>query len=223
MEKGYSFGAGGFKLGDRVEVLTTGQRGILTGETVHISGCNTYQVLLPNVNSDYSVKPAVKHYDYLILRKLDQNEAVFTQEENLPDEMVFSPKGMDVNAEWIKESAKAEKEPIPEIDEAVGVEEIMVRPGTEVWHKVYNISMLVSYISRHIYEKELDYGLTYMVNDKEVSVNSHHYALIPMRNRFEIYKEKENDGKYGPLFTDSCIESGAGISISDFERYGGVF
>ena len=45
----YEFGAGGFKLGERVEIITTGQRGILIGETVHISGCNTYQILLPKV------------------------------------------------------------------------------------------------------------------------------------------------------------------------------
>ena len=214
MEKGYSFGAGGFKLGDRVEVLTTGQRGILTGETVHISGCNTYQVLLPNVNSDYSVKPAVKHYDYLILRKLDQNEAVFTQEENLPDEMVFSPKGMDVNAEWIKESVKAGKEPIPEIDESVGVEDIIHTPGTEVWHKVYGKPMLISYIYREIYEKELTYGLTYMIGDKQVSVCSHHYALIPLCVRIKI--NHGGEAKWGPLFSDSFIEIENDISIEDF-------
>jgi len=217
MGKTYSFGAGGFKLGDRVEVLTTGQRGILIGEIVHLSGCNTYQVLLPNVKAEYSDKAAVRHYDYLILRKLEPNEAVFTEGDSLTDETIYAPKGQDVNAAWIKESAKAGKEPIPEVDEAIGVEEISHMPGVEVWHKVYNKPMLVSYIYRNIYEKELTYGLTYMVNDREVSVNSNRYALIPMQSRINVYGGEES--KTGSLFDDSPIEIGYGISIGNFERF----
>jgi len=130
-----------------------------------------------------------------------------------------------VIAEWINESVKAEKELIPEIDESVGAEEIEIQPGTEVWHKVYNRAMLVSYIFRDIYEKELKYGLTYMVDDREVSVNSHRYALIPMLSRIEIYKDDSgnNDRKYGSLFTDFCFRVDSDISISDFSRFGGEF
>ena len=217
MSKSYSFGAGGFKLGDRVEVLTTGQRGILISEIVHLTGCNTYFVLLPNVTSVYSDRAAEKHYDHLILRKLKPNEAVFTNGDNLTDETVYAPKGTDVNAVWLKESAKAGKEPIPEVDEAVGAEEIIYVPGTEVWHKVYNKPMLVSYIYRNIYEKELRYGLTYMADNKEVCLSSHRYALIPMQIRIKIYDAE--DRKSGSLFSDSPVEIGYGITIDDFGRF----
>ena len=209
----YSFGAGGFKLGERVEILTTGQRGIMVCEIVHISGCNTYGIFMPNIKSEYSSKPAVKHYDYLILRKLEPNEAVYTKEDNLTDETIYAPKGLDVNALWLKESAEAGKEPIPEIDEAVGVAEISPMPGTEVWHKIHNKPMLVSYVYRDIYEKELNYGLTYLVNDREVSVFAKSYALIPMRTRIEIYGGK--DVKTGALFSDSPVETRHGILIDN--------
>jgi hypothetical protein len=63
----------------------------------------------------------------LILRKLEAHEAVFGEEDNLTEETVFSPKGMDVNAEWIKTSMLDGKEPIPEVDEAIGLEEITIQ------------------------------------------------------------------------------------------------
>ena len=219
MSDKYFFGAGGFKLGERVEVLTTEQRGILICEVVHISGCNTYGVFLPNVKSEYSNKPAVKHYDYLILRKLEPNEAVYTDKDNLTDETIYAPKGLDVNATWLKESSEAGKEPIPEIDEAVGVEDISLMPGAEVWHKFYNRQMLVSFIYRDIYEKELNYGLTYMDKGKEVSVVAREYALIPMRTRIKIYSDI--DVKTGALFTDSPFELKHEIHLGGFEWFAG--
>jgi len=220
MSNTYFFGAGDFRLGDRVEVLTTKQRGILICEIVHLSGCNTYRVLLPNVKGDYTVKPATPHYDHLILRKLEPHEAIFTGEDNLTDDTIFAPKGTDVNAQWMRESMDAGKEPIPEIDDAVGVEDIVHQPGVEVWHKVYNKPMLVSYIYRDIYAKELVYGLTYMIGDKEVSVCSPLYGLIPMDNRIQVYHESDSGaGKSGSMFDDAQIEIGSGISIDDFRRF----
>ena len=71
----YSFGAGDFKLGERVEVLLTGQRGILIEETIHVSGCNTYIVLLPNVTSGGRMKTTAR--DHLMLRKLEPDESIF--------------------------------------------------------------------------------------------------------------------------------------------------
>ena len=226
MNTTYSFGAGGFKLGDRVEVLTTRQRGILISEVVHLSGCNSYRVLLPKVKGEYSDKPAIQNYDHLILRKLDPHEAVFGEKDDLTEETIFAPKGTDVNAEWIMGSSDAGKEPIPEIDDAVGVEDIVHQPGTEVWHKTYNVPMLVSWIYRNIYAKELEYGLTYMLCDKQVSVISPHYALIPMRTRISInlYDGGEanfEEGKRGPMFDDSQIEFGGGLSIDDVSRFAG--
>jgi len=214
----YSFGAGGFKLGDRVEVMTTRQRGIIMSEIVHVSGCNSYQVLLPNVvRYDRTV---IKNCDYLILRKLDAHEAVFGKEDNLTEETIFSPKGTDVNTDWIRSSSLEGKEPIPEVDEAVGVEDITIQPGTEVWHKAYNIPMLVIYIVRELHSKELEYGLLYLDKDKEISVCAKAYTLIPMEQRFSLYPD--GSGKVGSIFDESFFETGLKLSIDDFIRYGEV-
>ena len=215
----YYFGAGDFKLGDRVEVLTTGQRGILICEIVHLSGCNTYQVLFPKVPSVYrdeKMKTAV--YDYLLLRKLEDKEAIFGEADDLSEDNIFSPKGTDVNAEWIHSAIENGKELIPEIDEAIGVDEIKIKPGTEVWHKIYNRKMLVCFIARDIYSKELSYGLTYMSNNKEVSVNSFAYALIPLKQKINLYTAGKE--KVGPVFGDLQPESADRFSTSDFARYG---
>jgi len=213
----YEFGAGGFKLGERVEILTTGQRGILIEEIVHLSGCNTYRVMLPNVTSDYDGSTKVTNIDYLLLRKLKPTEAMFLNDNSLTltDDKVFSPKGTDVNPTWIETAMKEGKEPIPETDEAVGIEEITIKPGMEVWHKIYNKPMLVNYIHRIIFSKELIYGLTYMVKDKQLSVDARYYALIPMEMKIDVYPAK----KSGSLFDDSRIEIKRGLSIDDFNRF----
>ena len=217
-DNNYFFGAGGYKLGDRVEVMTTRQRGIIVSEIIHVSGCNTYQVLLPNVvRCDRKV---IKICDHLILRKLEPNEAVFGMEDNLTEETCFSPKGSDVSAEWIRAAAREGKEPIPEVDEAVGVEEITIRPGTEVWHKSYNIPMLVIYICREYHSKALEYGLLYVDNDKEITVCAPAYALIPMERRFDIYEGVAN--KVGSVFDADYLYIGTGLSIEDFSRFGDV-
>jgi len=215
---GYYFGAGGFKLGDRVEVMTTRHRGIIMSEIIHLSGCNSYQVLLPNVLK--LDKAAIKNYDHLILRKLKAHEAVFGKEDNLTDETIFSPKGTDVNAEWIKAAVLEMKEPIPEVDEAIGVDEIKIQPGTEVWHKVYNIPMLVIFICRNLYSKELEYGLLYMANDREITVFSGAYALIPMEQRVEVYAD--SDGKVGPVFDEFYPDLGSKLLLEDFERFSDI-
>ena len=215
----YAFGAGGFKLGERVEILTTGQRGILVEEVVHLSGCNTYRVMLPNVTSEYDGSIKMANIDYLLLRKLKSEEAVFLNDNSmmLADDAIFSPKGTDVNPTWIETAMKEGKELIPEINEAVGIEEIIIKPGMEVWHKIYNKLMLVNYVHRSIFSKELEYGLTYMAKDKQLSVDSRYYALIPMEKKIDVYPEK----KSGPLFDDSRIEIKRSISIDDFNRFPG--
>ena len=213
----YAFGAGDFKLGERVEILTTGQRGILIEEIVHLSGCNTYRVMLPNVTSDYDHSIKITNIDYLLLRKLESTEAMFLNDNSLTltDDKVFSPKGTDVNPTWIETAIKEGKESIPEIDEAVGTEEITIKPGMEVWHKIYNKPMLVNYIHRIIFSKELIYGLSYMVKDKQLSVDARYYALIPMKTKIDVYPAK----KSGSLFDDSRIEIKTGLSIDDFSRF----
>ena len=213
----YAFGAGGFKLGERVEILTTGQRGILVEEIVHLSGCNTYRVMLPNVTSEYDNSIKITNIDYLLLRKLKPTEAIFLDDNSLEltDDKVFSPKGTDVNPTWIETAMKEGKEPIPETDEAVGIEEITIKPGMEVWNKIYNKSMLVNYVHRIIFSKELVYGLTYMVKDKQISVEARYYALIPMSMKIDVYPAK----KSGSLFDDSRIEIKPGLSIDDFSRF----
>ena len=213
----YAFGAGGFKLGERVEILTTGQRGILVEEIVHLSGCNTYRVMLPNVTSEYDNSIKIINIDYLLLRKLKPTEAIFLDDNSLvlTDDKVFSPKGTDVNPTWIETAMKEGKEPIPETDEAVGIEEITIKPGMEVWNKIYNKSMLVNYVHRIIFSKELVYGLTYMVKDKQISVDARYYALIPMSMKIDVYPAK----KSGSLFDDSRIEIKPRLSIDDFSRF----
>jgi hypothetical protein len=204
----YKFGAGGFKLGERVEILTTGQRGILIAEMVHVSGCNTYLILLPNVVKDGKMKATYR--DYLVLRKLEPDESVFDATKELTDANSFVPKGVDVNAEWIQAAVSEKKEFITEIDEAVGVEEITIAPGMEVWNKVYGLSMVVAYICREIYSKELEYGAVYMVDDREVFVNARVYALIPIRNKIDIYI----DEKAGSVFEDGRDRAMAGSMFS---------
>lgn len=193
----YKFGAGGFKLGERVEILSTGQRGVLVGETVHVSGCNTYQVLLPNVIKDGRMKITIR--DYLMLRKLSDDESMLDASVKLTDDNSFSPKGIDVNAEWIRSAADDEKEHIPEIDDAVGLEDITILPGTEVWNKIYGKVMMVQYVSREIYSKEPEYVSSYMSGDSEQLVPSRAYALIPLEQKLDIYTE----GKVGPVFEES--------------------
>ena len=192
----YAFGAGGFRLGERVEIITTGQRGVLTAETVHISGCNTYQILLPGVLKDGKMKTT--HRDYLMLRKLESNESLFDGTKELTDENSFSPKGTDVNAEWIKAAMDIQKEFIPEVDDAVGVEEIDLIPGMEVWNKVYGKTMIISYIFREMFSKQLHYGATYMSDDKELIIESHAYALIPIEQKIIV----PSSDKMGPVFDD---------------------
>ena len=220
----YAFGAGGFKLGERVEILTTGQRGILVEEVVHLSGCNTYRVMLPNVTSEYDGSIKMANIDYLLLRKLKSEEAVFLNDNSviLADDSIFSPKGTDVNPTWIETAIKEGKELIPEMDEAVGIEEIIIKPGMEVWHKIYNKIMLVNYVHRSIFSKELEYGLTYMAKDKQLSIDSRYYALIPMEMKIDVYPAStKKTGKTGPLFDDSRIKIKQDISIDDFNRFPG--
>ena len=193
----YTFGAGGFQLGERVEILTTGQRGILISEIVHISGCNTYQVLLPSVFA-YNSKMKTTQRDHLLLRRLEPGESLFDETKKLTDDNTFSPKGVDVNAEWIRAAVAAQKEYIPEIDDAIGVEEIAIKPGTEVWHKIYGKSMLVSLIWRDIFSKEIVYGAVYMADDKEVVTFSNVYALIPLEQKFDLPPAE----KHGSVFDD---------------------
>ena len=201
----YEFGAGGFKLGERVEILTTGQRGILITETIHISGCNTYLILLPDIMSDYfEGKMKTTHRDCIMLRKLESNESLFDKEKELNDNNSFLPKGTDVESEWIKGAIKDEKEFTTEIDDAVGVEEIAIAPGTEVWHKVYGKTMLITHIIRDIYSKELVYGAMYMSDNREIVVFSRAYALIPMESKFNL----PSTGKKGSMYEDlrDCIK-----------------
>jgi len=209
----YNFGAGGFKLGGRVEVMTTKQRGIIISEIIHISGCNSFLVLIPKVIK--SGRALIRNCDYLILRELDDNEAVFGKEDNLTEETIFSPKGTDVNAEWIKSSVLDGKEPIPEVDEAVGIEEIIIQPGTEVWHKAYCKTMLVVYISRDFNSKELIYGLIYMDDDKEVSVTAKSYTLIPLERQLDI--NTSEDRKKGSIFDETYLPIYEKLSFDDFE------
>ncbi|MDR2571479.1 MAG: hypothetical protein LBD23_14470 [Oscillospiraceae bacterium] len=192
----YEFGAGGFKLGERVEILTTKQRGILIGEFIHISGCNTYQILLPSIVNDGKMR--ITNRDHLVLKRLEPDESLFDVQKELTDETVFSPKGTDVNAEWIRAAIDDKKEYITEVDDAVGVEEITINPGTEVWNKVYGLSMIVIYIIRDIYSKELEYGAVYMVDDREEFITARAYSLIPLENMLNIY----SDGKQGAVFED---------------------
>ena len=98
------------------------------------------------------------------------------------------------------------KEPIPELDEAIGVEEVIIQPGTEVWHKAYNRAMVVIYIIREYCSKELEYGLLYIENEKEAYATARSYAMIPLEQRINIYAN--NDGKVGSLFSDPRFSAG---------------
>jgi len=209
----YEFGAGGFKLGEKVEILTTGQRGVLISEIIHVSGCNTYQILLPSVVKEGRIR--ITSRDYLVLRKLDSVESVYDVTKELTDENSFSPKGADVNAEWIRAAVAEGKESIPEIDDAVGVEEITIRPGMEVWNKVYGKMMMVCYICRDIFFKELEYGLMYMDDDREIFVTSGAYGLIPIENKLDVYAEH----KTGALFEDSRDNIEAARNIAFYSRF----
>ena len=211
----YAFGAGGFKLGDRVEILTTGQRGILITEMIHISGCNTFQILLPNVLIDGKMK--ITHRDHLMLRKLEPVESMFDAEKELTDDNSFSPKGIDVNAEWIRGAVSENREFVTEIDDAVGVEEIAVHPGDKVWNKVYGKTMVVTYVCRDIFSKEIEYGSMYMVNNKEETVCSRSYALIPLGDRIDLPVAK----KLGPMFEDGrdTIVTRSKFSSDIFDRH----
>jgi len=194
----YAFGAGGFQLGDRVEIKTTKFRGILIGEGIHLSGCNCYQVLIPRVKKDG--KMTIKDCDYLILRKLEAHEAVFGTDDNLTKENTFSLEGKTVDIDLVKTAMLNDCEPIPEIDEGVGVEELSIMPGTQVWHKAYGRPMVVLLVCKNIYKKELEYGLLYMESNQEVIVFDSSYALLPMEELIEIYPD--DDDKRGPIFDD---------------------
>ena len=196
----YEFGAGGFRLGERVEILTTGQRGILICEIVHISGCNTYDVLLPKVLTEGRMK--IARHDYLLLRELEPDESIFDKGKGLTDENSFSPKGIDVNAEWIRAAAGEQKEFVPEIDDAVGTEDISILPGMEVWSKIHGKTMIISHISRDIYSKELEYGAVRMEGDKEVYTFSHSYAFVPLEHKIKIASK---DDKFGSVFEDGRV------------------
>ena len=190
----YKFGAGGFKLGERVEVLLTGQRGILISEVIHISGCNTYIVLLPNVL--LGGKSTTTSRDHLMLRKLKDDESIFDHAKELSDENSFMPKGVDVNAEWIRAAVKDEKEFIAEVDDAVGVEDIAIQPGTEAWNKIYGKTMVITHICREIYSKELFYGAMHMAGDREITLFSRAYALVPLEQKIKIPPAPKLGSKY---------------------------
>ena len=192
----YAFGAGGFKLGERVEILTTGQRGILISEMVHISGCNTYDVSLPNSLIDGKAKTTTR--DHLLLRRLEPSESMFDVYKELSEENSFTPKGTDVNAEWIRAAVNDKKEYVPEIDDAVGVEEITILPGMEVWNKTVGKTMVVNFIFRDIFSKELYYGCFRMVGDKESYSVSRAYSLIPLEQKIVVPYAK----KTGAVFED---------------------
>jgi hypothetical protein len=92
------------------------------------------------------------------------------------------------------------KEPIPEVDEAIGVEELTIKPGAEVWHKIYNLPMIVQWVSRYNYSKQLEYGCVYMVGDTEVAVNDVAYSFIPMEQVIDVYPDSQ--GKVGACDID---------------------
>jgi len=193
----YAFGAGGFKLGERVEILTTGQKGILISEMVHISGCNTFQILLPNVLTDGKMK--ITHRDYLMLKRLEQCESIYDTTKVLTDENSYSPSGVNANADQIRAAMREQKELIPEIDDAADAEEIVFRPGMEVWNKVYGKTMIISLINRDIYAKELSYGATYMVGEKEEVAFFHANAFVPLEQKLNVPSAE----KTGAVFEDS--------------------
>ena len=215
----YEFGAGGFKLGERVEILTKEYRGILIGEIIHLSGCNTYRVLLPTVKKEYDGGFKIINIDHLLLRKLAENESVLKKDSELTEDNSFMPKGTDVNAEWLLKGLSDKKEPMPEIDEGIGVEDIAFKPGAEVWNKVYGFPMLLQYIHREIYTKELIYGLSYMADGKEVVIDSHSYGLLLMSQKIDVFPAPNPNQKAGPLFSDSRLEPVSKNSY-EYQRFG---
>jgi len=216
----YEFGAGGFKLGERVEILTTKHRGILIGEMIHLSGCNTYRVLLPTVKKEYDSGSKIINIDHLLLRKLEQNESVLQKDIELTEDNSFMPKGTDVNAEWLLKGLSDKKEPMPEIDEAIGVEDIAFKPGAEVWNKVYGFPMLLQYIHREIYTKELVYGLSYMADGKEVGIDSHSYGLLLMSQKIDVFPNPKPKEKVGPILSDSRLDLISNNSANEYYRFG---
>jgi len=216
----YEFGAGGFKLGERVEILTTKHRGILIGEMIHLSGCNTYRVLLPTVKKEYDSGSRIINIDHLLLRKLEQNESVLQKDSELTEDNSFMPKGIDVNAEWLLKGLSDKKEPMPEIDEAIGVEDIAFKPGAEVWNKVYGFPMLLQYIHRGIYTKELVYGLSYMADGKEVGIDSHSYGLLLMSQKIDVFPNPKPKEKVGPILSDSRLDLISNNSANEYRRFG---
>ena len=216
----YEFGAGGFKLGERVEILTKKHRGILIGEMIHLSGCNTYRVLLPTVKKEYDGGSKIINIDHLLLRRLKQNESLLQKDSELTEDNSFMPKGTDVNAEWLLKGLSDKKEPMPEIDEAIGVEDIAFKPGAEVWNKVYGFPMLLRYIYREIYTKELIYGLSYMADDKEVCIDSHAYGLLLMNQKIDVFPKPNPPKKVGALFSDSRLDLISNNSINEYQRFG---
>ncbi|MDR2728956.1 MAG: hypothetical protein LBB56_07470 [Chitinispirillales bacterium] len=216
----YEFGAGGFKLGERVEILTTKHRGILIGEMIHLSGCNTYRVLLPTVKKEYDGGFKIINIDHLLLRKLEQNESVLQKDSELTEDNSFMPKGADVNAEWLLKGLSDKKEPMPEIDEAIGVEDIAFKPGAEVWNKVYGFPMLLQYIHREIYTKELVYGLSYMADGKEVGIDSHSYGLLLMSQKIDVFPNSKPKEKVGPILSDSRLDLVSNNYANEYHRFG---
>ena len=216
----YEFGAGRFKLGERVEILTTKHRGILIGEMIHLSGCNTYRVLLPAVKKEYDGGSKIINIDHLLLRKLEQNESVLQKDSELTEDNSFMPKGIDVNAEWLLKGLSDKKEPMPEIDEAIGVEDIAFKPGAEVWNKVYGFPMLLQYIHRGIYTKELVYGLSYMADGKEVGIDSHSYGLLLMSQKIDVFPNPKPKEKVGPILSDSRLDLISNNSANEYRRFG---
>ena len=204
----YAFGSGGYKLGERVEILTTGQRGVLINETIHISGCNTYLILLPNVLKDGKMK--VTNRDYLMLKKLEPGESMFEQSKELTDDNSFSLIGIEVDAERLQAAISEEKEFIPEIDDAADVEELAVKPGMEVWNKVYGKTMMITHVIREIYSKELIYGAVYMAEDKEEYIISREYAFVPLGQKINVQSAE----KRGSIFEDGRSQ----IEVVNIER-----
>jgi hypothetical protein len=112
------------------------------------------------------------------------------------------------------------KESMPEIDEAIGVEDIAFKPGAEVWNKVYGFPMLLQYIHREIYTKELVYGLSYMADGKEVAIDSHSYGLLLLSQKIDVFPEPKPKEKVGPLFSDSRLEPVSKNSLDEYKRFG---
>jgi hypothetical protein len=230
---GYTFGAGGFKLGERVEIRSSKLRGVLVAENVHMTGCNTYDVAVRTrprgkfvyYRSGENMIQDIKRVDYMMLRRLADDETMLNgdldldEEPKLTDDDFFMPKGDDVNSEWIAGALDEGKEFIPEIDEAVGVEEITICPGNEVYDKILGRNHgIVMTIKREIYSKELSYHVV-------------HYAGRYKKSDLEKLIKDYDIGKDGKLHEGLChayqlIVVGEGIAIKidgktgpDFEEH----